>query len=184
MWEENIGKSIQHVLCDVLEARFVSKTKARPPTQHVVKLFFKIVKIRNIVAKDGKIRDVYCTIEYGNLDGPMPSKHDKNPDRVILETKTVSSNTPVFDQHITIPTKNVTDKIAIFVWDRKKEEFLGCIRLKTTSLISTCAKDGFCEKWFELKPRDDKKKDKYVGGEAFLEFNILEDNVPLNNLET
>lgn len=177
-WQETIGTSVQEVLCELLKSRFITKrdkdvkTKQKVTPQGVtIKLFFKIVEARGLLSKDKKSRDAYCVIEYGNL-----SEDKKRKDVDAFTTETIAgTNDPIWNQHVTIPTQNLTDKIHLFVMDRKKDDFLGCVKLTMGDLITLCAKEGYVRRWHSLIPRDEKKKDKWVGGEILLEFSLSND---------
>ena len=73
--------------------------------------------------------------------------------------------------------KNLTDRIQITVFDKKKNECLGMVKLLVADLISKSAKEGYLGKWIPLLQRDEKKKEKYVGGDIFVEVTLDKDSV-------
>ncbi|KAJ3216092.1 hypothetical protein HK099_006017 [Clydaea vesicula] len=188
IWQQSIGTSIQGVLCEILENKFITqkeeaemnkkrkekekeKEKAKEKESGVVvNLFFKIVEARGLLAKDNKTRDAYCFIEFGDLNN-KEKKKDKDLGKEGFKTQVVNdTNNPIWNQHINIPVKNLTDTVSVNCWDQKKDDFLGNVKLSIGELISTGAKGGYQRRWCNLLPKDEKKKDKYVGGEILIEF--------------
>jgi hypothetical protein len=169
-------------LCDLLKYRFITKRaldlKAKEernaaPQGVTIKMFFKIVEARGLLSKEKKSRDAYCLIEYGNIGDGKDKKREGGDS---FSTETINgTNDPIWNQHVTIPTNNLTDKVFLFVWDKRKDDFLGCVKLGMGDLINLCAKEGYVRRWHSLVPRDEKKKEKYVGGEILLEFSLSND---------
>ncbi len=59
------------------------------------------------------------------------------------------------------------------VFCKRKDDFLGFVRLTVGELITASVRDGLLRKQFSLLPRD--KKDKYAGGEVTIEASIAQD---------
>lgn len=76
-----------------------------------------------------------------------------------------------------IPVKNLTDRVKVSVFDARKQEMLGCVKLNVGELVTICAKEGFLRKWYPLLPNNEKKAGKYVGGEILLELSLADDEV-------
>ncbi|KAJ3217267.1 hypothetical protein HDU67_008179 [Dinochytrium kinnereticum] len=194
IWQKTIGGPLQQVISDLLQERHIDaplRKKSEPPpsstekkkTDTKVTIFFKVVEARGLIAKEGKTRDAFCKIEHGPLpvDGGIfltTSKKNINPDVEAFQTDVQPGTTnPVWNQHLKIDVRNIMDRIAVSVWDQRKEEFLGVVRLSMGEVMTTCARDGYLSKWYGLGPREAKSKDKYVGGELFLEIHIQDDKI-------
>ncbi|TPX67091.1 hypothetical protein SpCBS45565_g03990 [Spizellomyces sp. 'palustris'] len=185
IWEDTLGMSYSEVLCELLRARFIDKKgkqekKEKPQESTVVQLFFKIVEARGLVAKEGRSRDPYCTIEHGNIpdDGTEEArKADKErKDKEVLQTDTIKGTTnPRWNEHVNIPARALTDKVMVSVYDRAKEQFLGRVKIPFSELIPIAARDGYVKKWFRMTGLGKKEKDKYVGGEILIEAAIKDD---------
>ncbi|KAJ1551745.1 hypothetical protein HK096_002450 [Nowakowskiella sp. JEL0078] len=197
-WQQSIGKSFQGILCDLLNARYIDANgRGRPqPTPNsspvpkpavpagstTVEVFFKIVQARNLT---GSKRNTYAIIEYGDEKAILSATgvgYEK------LQTEVSKDTTfPVWNQHISIPAKNLTDIIAISVFDSNggksklgkvtKDEFLGRGIIVMGELITASAKAGYVSRWCALGARSEKKdKDKNsVGGEVLIEMTIHEE---------
>ncbi|KAI9206279.1 uncharacterized protein BJ171DRAFT_579788 [Polychytrium aggregatum] len=180
-WSHSVNRPLQAVLCDFLKSRFIEakKPSSARDRQISISLVFKVLEGRSLIAKAGKTRDPYCIISYGHLpDGDSSSNDLKKPQkgRETFQTDVQKSTvSPVWNEHLTVTAKDLTSKIVVQVWDKKKDYFLGQVKLSMLELITACAKDGFVSKWFPLHSRNFKKdKDKYIGGEVFLECNLAE----------
>ncbi|KAI8927542.1 hypothetical protein BC831DRAFT_451831 [Entophlyctis helioformis] len=176
-WRQNMdGLSFQRVLERLLKLRFLKRPDRNQAAAPAVKLFFKIVEARGLVAKEGRLRDAYCSIEFGDLDRP-DRKKDKNAPVEVFQTETVpGSLDPVWNQHLNMDVKNLTDKIQIEVWDRSKDQFLGLARININEIITRSAREGYITQWLRLEPRDPKYKDKYVGGDLLIEATVDNDD--------
>ncbi|KAH9270866.1 hypothetical protein BASA83_007019 [Batrachochytrium salamandrivorans] len=74
-----------------------------------IRLFFKVVQARGLIAKEGRTRDAYCSIEFGDLSGGKKGKHA--PKNNIWKTETVTGSTnPVWNQHLNFDLRSLTDK--------------------------------------------------------------------------
>ncbi|KAJ3127793.1 hypothetical protein HK098_005792 [Nowakowskiella sp. JEL0407] len=258
------NERLQETLCSLLHARYIHpsgtiqklKTKrishtdtaseksvgttnttatlATSSSKQDQKIFFKIVKARKLFLKDGKSRDVYCTIEIGDIT--VVDANEKHKRRLkesfTTETVTVHSRVPLkkqassyggfpkldrkssfisnsddedddddaehekseeedsemvfWNQHLNIPIKGVNDMIVIKVWDRKKDYFLGEVRLLVNEVKEWCEKGNDISRWYKLNPRKqvetnalgiNQKRDRYVGGEIYLEAALAEEDL-------
>ncbi|KAI8621915.1 hypothetical protein BC830DRAFT_1163383 [Chytriomyces sp. MP71] len=177
-YQRRIQAPLQEVISDFLSERYIdgpmrqaaaAQQKNRGPA---VVIFLKVMEATDIYIKgNGKPRECYCRIEFGVRpdDGASGSK-----DTETFVTEIVSSmqNPFLWNQHLNIEARNITDKIIVSVWDQRKDEFLGQVKLNVEDIVTRNERDGYVSKWFSLQPRDGKKKDKYVGGQILLEFNI------------
>ncbi|KAJ3061290.1 hypothetical protein HK102_009166, partial [Quaeritorhiza haematococci] len=202
-WRQSMNQTtFQEVLCDLLKARYLDPTRKKKETTKdakdskdsaagggvVVDLFFKVVEARGLLAKEGKSRDPYIQIAYGPLPEDFdPSTYNPKKDPIagveMFQTETLPSTlNPVFNQHVTVPAKNLQDRIVLAVWDKRKDEFLGLVSVGMSEVITGVAKEGYIRRWYKLGPRsgDKKGKDKYVGGEVLIEAQMKDNgNNPL-----
>ncbi|KAJ8328778.1 hypothetical protein QVD99_004525 [Batrachochytrium dendrobatidis] len=175
-WRMNMNVSLQKVLVNVLKLRFL-KPQGKPGEvpQTEIKLFFKVVQACGLIAKEGRSRDAYCSIEFGDLSGRKKSKHA--PETTIWKTEVVQGTTnPTWNQHLNFDVHNLTDKIHVEVWDSLKDQFLGIAKVNISDVITRSAREGYISMWIRLEPRDAKNKDKYVGGKILLEAAIDKDD--------
>lgn len=163
--------SLQEAIAKMLKYRFLRKSEAGPPVATSAKVFFKIVSAQSLVTKENRPRDTYCFIEHGDLDR---IKRDKK--RKVFQTEVCpGSLDPIWNQHLKLETTNVADKIKVEVWDKTRDHFLGQCILNMTDIISASARSGLSSKWYPLQPRESKYKDKYVGGQIYIEASIEDD---------
>ncbi|KAI9100704.1 hypothetical protein DFS34DRAFT_578825 [Phlyctochytrium arcticum] len=184
LWQETLGMTYSEVLCELLRAKFIDKPRQSPERPRKesapMQLFFKVVEARGLIAKEGRSRDPYCTIEYGDIpdDGTEEArKADKERrDKQVMQTETMKgTTTPRWNQHINIPVPNQSQKVMVSIYDRAKEQFLGRIKLPFAEIIEGAQRDGFIKKWYKLTGLGKKDKDKYVGGEILIEAAIKDD---------
>ncbi|KAJ3022360.1 hypothetical protein HKX48_006394 [Thoreauomyces humboldtii] len=182
VWEDTIRAPFSEVLCELLQARFINRRKEAPRRERSrefspVKLDFKIVEARGLVAKEGRTRDPYCTIEHGHIpdDGTEEArKADKErKDRQVLQTETVKGTTnPHWDEKCTLTANSLSDKVMVTVYDRLKDQFLGRVKITFGDVIPAAAQRGSLREWYKLNGVGKKEKDRYVGGEMLIEVII------------
>ncbi|KAI8903699.1 hypothetical protein DFJ77DRAFT_429222 [Powellomyces hirtus] len=188
IWEDCIRLSFSEVLCELLKARFIDKRKrekesssrSQQPSskdEKPVQLYFKIVEARDLIAKEGRSRSPYCTIEHGNIpdDGTEEArKADKErKEKQVMQTETINNTTnPQWNQHVNITVNSMKDKVMVTVYDKAKEQFLGRVKIAFGEIVPTAARDGALRKWYRLNGVGKKEKDKYVGGEMLIEVAI------------
>ncbi|KAI8833020.1 hypothetical protein BC829DRAFT_437351 [Chytridium lagenaria] len=189
LWQKVIGGPLQQVIADLLIEHHISgparralevsqATKKENSSETKVSIFFKVVEARGLVAKEGRTYDAICKIEHGalHLDHSVSMSSSKKLGVDTFQTNAVQGSTSiVWNQHMKIDVKNIMDRIAVTVWDQRTEEFLGIVRLNMGEIMTVCARDGFLSRWYTLVGRDGKSRDKYVGGEIFLEIHIQDD---------
>ncbi|KAJ1565855.1 hypothetical protein HK096_008593 [Nowakowskiella sp. JEL0078] len=216
-WVQNDNGSFQDVIADLLDARYLNpngtlarklvETDSLDENQTAVleesKLFIKVVKARKLILKDGRTRDVYCSIEVGSNDGFRDKVSRSKLD--IFKTETVSVRpisrilkSPVgggsseeeedgpevkWNEHLNIPCKP-HNLMVLSVWDQRKNYFLGEVRLVMNDLKEWCESEEYLKKWYKLQPRKlgkdkyvDLNKDKYVGGEILLECSLTSEEM-------
>ncbi|KAI8813334.1 hypothetical protein BJ742DRAFT_672735, partial [Cladochytrium replicatum] len=198
LWGDRIGTSIQEHLCSLLEARYLHpEGKGRKPggSGTMVDVFFKIVGGQGLLCKPGS--EAHCKVEFGYLPDDSPGAPPSMPPLPGEDTIKISlgtENAPVkrqddgggfvvWNQHVNLPATNLTDAVMISVFEKGsgkliggEDVFLGRHRIAISDLITTSAKEGYVERWCELKPRPNGKKDRSVGGEVLVEFTIHHDD--------
>ncbi|KAJ3328963.1 hypothetical protein HDU76_008921 [Blyttiomyces sp. JEL0837] len=147
----------------------------------------EVIEARGLIAKEGRSRDAYCKIEFGHFPDDMAGGQGGStrgsamlnpaglaPPEVYMTDVVIGNTSPVWNQHLELKATNLTDKIILTVWDRRKDDFLGQVRLTIGDLITQAAKEGFVSRFYRLMPRDGAagRRDKYVGGEVLLEMSI------------
>jgi hypothetical protein len=134
------------------------------PEDFALKLL--IVEAQGLLTKQGRTRNPFCVIESGNLE--------KKKEKTVSSTE-IMQNTlnPVWRQHVMIDVVNLDDKINIEVWDKLKDQFLGRVLLPMYSVMKSLDKQGRIYGWYPLE-KSPRHKDKYVGGELFLEISCEE----------
>jgi hypothetical protein len=153
------------VIAKMLKYRFLVKAEEVKPKQpQITKILFKIVRARGLINKEGRSRDAYCSIQYGDL---QKSRKGKNIN--VFQTDVIKNSLdPKWDQHVKIECSSVDDQVCVQVWDKTKDAFLGEIVILVRDIIKDSKQNGFLSSSFKLKPRG-KSSDKYVGGEIFIE---------------
>ncbi|KAJ3124137.1 hypothetical protein HK098_001363 [Nowakowskiella sp. JEL0407] len=241
------GERLQETLCSLIHARYIhpngtiqkmrtrrlshidtaseksgtTGTSSRP--EDLPKIFFKVVKARKLILKEGKSRDVYCSIDIGDISVvDSTEKHKRRlKDSFTTETVTVhsraakhtrgfprmdrknsyvtnsedeedygkeeeDSESVFWNQHLNIPVKGTNDMIVVKVWDRKKDYFLGEVRLLVNEVKEWCEKENDISRWYKLNPRKlpesgglgiNQKRDRYVGGEIYLEAALADEEL-------
>lgn len=176
---DTVGMTFGEILNDYLEARFQQRPNnsqiSKPVAEFdAVDIKLSVIEARGLIAKEGRTRDAYCSVELGAIppDGSDAFiKWDKRKDRTVFNTdpKTGTLN-PKWNQHIPIQAKTLMDSIMITVIDSGKEQFLGRVRLSYAEIITAAAREGIFKRWIHLKPATNKSKDKnkYVGGELLV----------------
>lgn len=162
-YRDTMKVPLAQVIGKMIKYRFLVRPESSPPpTQNVTKIYFKVVKARGLLAKEGRSRDAYCSIEIGDLD-------KKKKEVQVFQTDIIKNSlSPQWDQHINIQSKSATDKIKVQVWDKLKDQFLGETIISIGEIVKATERDDFLSNWFKLLSRG-KSSDKYVGGEIFIE---------------
>ncbi|KAI8803617.1 hypothetical protein BJ742DRAFT_682975 [Cladochytrium replicatum] len=161
----------------------------------MVDVFFKIVGGQGLLCKPGS--EAHCKVEFGYLPDDTPGAPPSMPPLPGEDTIKISlgtENSPVkrqddgggfvvWNQHVNLPATNLTDAVMISVFEKGsgkmiggEDVFLGRHRIAISDLITTSAKEGYVERWCELRGRPNGKKDKSVGGEVLVEFTIHHDD--------
>ncbi|KAJ3346648.1 hypothetical protein HDU83_002808 [Entophlyctis luteolus] len=171
-YDRRIKAPLQEVISDFLSERYIDEPPSNPSAGSEVAIFLKIMEANGIVFKSaGKPRECYCKMEFGERpdDGAVKPK---NTDTYMTEAISSVQNPFLWNQHMNIRACKITDKIIVSVWDQRKDEFLGQVILFVQEIVERNEIDGYVSRWFDLYPRQGKHKDKYVGGEILLEFNV------------
>ncbi|KAI9310043.1 hypothetical protein DFJ73DRAFT_771599 [Zopfochytrium polystomum] len=166
MWQKYIGARLQNVLSDLLKNRFIdhpANGRRRSGPTISVELFFKVVQARGLQAKEGRTREAYCRIEFGNIPETTGSSSSAASSSAsapeVYMTEAISSNNPLWNQHLDLKVRSLSDSLLLSVWDRRKDYFLGRLRLNMGEVISAAARDGFMSRWYTLSPREGRNKD-------------------------
>ncbi|KAI8617093.1 hypothetical protein BC830DRAFT_1115283 [Chytriomyces sp. MP71] len=121
---------------------------------------------------NGKPRECYCRIEFGEWPDDGSGGGGINTETYVTEVASSMTNPFTWNQHLDIDIHSVSDKMIVSVWDQRKDDFLGQVKLNVEDIVARHDRDGYISKWFALQPREGRQKDKYVGGDILLEFNI------------
>jgi len=192
-WEEDAeNRSIEYVLSLLLNYRFSLEwenekrkiQKAKETKQSLIndgtsiKVNFKIMEAKDLVCKEKSLRSTFCELIYDN---------DTYQTQVVQNT-----NTPLFNQHISLEIKDISKNVVINVYDAKKSSksfwkssstqqpggndstFLGTVNVNLGLIISNIVNVGYVSKWYDLVPSPDKKK-KWVGGKIKIEIDMIEE---------
>ena len=194
LWQRTAnGARLQEILADLLNARFLEPSKrpqsgmnVRPvsttlPVEDTpIDVCFKVVQARGLLSKEGRSRDSYCSIEFSQSSEKSTSKSHSNNSQMFMTEVINGSNSPVWNQHLNLSDTRSSDTLSVSVWDRRKDYFLGLVKLKIGDLVSAAVVSGsksneeggkaVVSGWYKLNPREGKHKDKYVGGEIYLEL--------------
>ncbi|KAJ3408968.1 hypothetical protein HDV05_004660 [Chytridiales sp. JEL 0842] len=194
IWQRSVGDSLQNILADLVKYRFLDRHQN--PNPHLnnssnggpqgknnmdVGVYFKVVKAENLIAKEGKSRDPYCKIEFGpsrafsnsSSSSSSSSSSHQQPQLELFMTEVIPGTTsPLWNQHLNLQVRNPSDAIRVSVWDRRKDDFLGQVKLSMGDLIDRASREGYLSGWYTLGPREGKSKDKYVGGSVLIEFTV------------
>ncbi|KAJ3241694.1 hypothetical protein HDU81_011018 [Chytriomyces hyalinus] len=177
-YQRRIQAPLQQVISDFLSERYIDGPLRRAAAMRdreqgpAVVVFLKVMEANDIYVKgNGKPRECYCRIEFGEQpdDGQCGSK---NTETFVTETVSSMQNPFLWNQHLNLEAKSLNDRIIVSVWDQRKDEFLGQVKLNVQDIVQRNEVDGYVSKWYTLQPREKGKKDKYVGGGILLEFNI------------
>ncbi|KAJ1556288.1 hypothetical protein HK405_003252, partial [Cladochytrium tenue] len=189
IYQRTIHAPLQQVIGDLLTERFVEGPRrqaaaasaaaaaaaAPPPAAQstALPIFLKVVSAEGLKAKDPQaVRELHCRIEVGN--NPDDGSYTRPPAGTVTEkffTEAVrASTTPVWNQHQRLEPRSRADRLIISVWDVAKKDFLGMVKLAIADMVEESEDAGYVSKWYELAPREGRRKDKYVGGELLVEF--------------
>jgi C2 domain len=169
-YRDNMRVPLSQVIAKLLKYRFLKKVEPSNTAPTSTKIFFKVVKARGLVAKEGRSRDAFCSIEYGDLELLKRQKKVQ-----VFQTEVVrNSLSPTWDQHLNIEARSTFEKIKVEVWDRTKDQFLGQVVITVSDIVSESARKGFLSSWISLTSRG-KSADKYVGGEVYIEASCEDD---------
>jgi hypothetical protein len=186
IYQRQVGGPLQQVISDLLKSRFIDgpARKAKEAAQQKQQasaasgpeIMLKVMEARGLVVKEGKSRDAYCKVEFGdNPDDGSRSASNKKQDfntETYMTDVVKNSTTPFWDQVLKVGSKSLQDRIVVSVWDQRKEDFLGQVVLSVGEVESVCRREGYWNRWYRLEPREGRHKDKYVGGEILLEMTI------------
>eukprot|EP00842_Homolaphlyctis_polyrhiza_P003580 jgi/Hompol1/4222/HPOL_006990-RA len=159
-WRQTMNMSLQKVVVRLLKLRFLKPQDSAAKTNQpaTVKLHFNIAQARGLIAKEGRTRDPYCKVEFGDLDRATGGRNQPEIERFETGVKRDTTE-PVWNEHVELEVKNLTDKVSIEVWDRIKEQFLGKARIDVSDLVTQSARRGHVSNWIRLEPRDNRGKD-------------------------
>ena len=131
-WRKDMRRTFQEVLMKMIKYRFLDPPSAQPSFEPV-KIFFKVVEARDLVGKDGRGRNAYCDIEFGDLSA-------KTKKRDVFRTEVVDDSlNPRWEEKMTIDCNNQEDQILLQVKDTK-DHFLGRVSIRMGDLISLCGR--------------------------------------------
>lgn len=193
-WEEGAeNRSIEYILSLLLNYRFSLEwenekrkiQKAKETKQSLIndgtsiKVNFKIMEAKDLVCKEKALRSTFCELMYDNET---------------YQTQVVpNTNTPLFNQHISLEITDISKNVIINVYDAKKSSktfwksnniqqpgssdstFLGTVNINLGLIISSLVNVGYISKWYDLVPSQDKKK-KWVGGKIKIEIDMIEED--------
>jgi len=176
-WEEGAeNRSIEYILSLLLNYRFSLEwenekrkiQKAKETKQSLIndgtsiKVNFKIMEAKDLVCKEKALRSTFCELMYDNET---------------YQTQVVpNTNTPLFNQHISLEITDISKNVIINVYDAKKSSktfwksnniqqpgssdstFLGTVNINLGLIISSLVNVGYISKWYDLVPSQDKKK--------------------------
>jgi hypothetical protein len=171
-WRSTIRISFQELLIKMIKYRFMKKEQT--PGFEPVRLNLFVKEAADLVSRDGKTRDAYCTIEYGDL------QNSKSKNRPVFQTDVAeNSNNPIWDQRMTVEANSLTDIVLIQVLDKRKDQFLGQVCISMGEMIAESTKNGRYERWLDLEEQDKKgligNRNKFVGGQILIVATMLED---------
>lgn len=170
-WRSSMRRSLQYFVAQMIKSKYEKQSEPQKPQVELLDMRFRVIKASGLLSKDGKPRDTYCNIEYGDLN-------TKNKNREIFRTETIpNSLDPIWNQKMTIPAKSLTQKIQLQVFDRQRDHFLGQAIIPMSELINESVRNGSFEQWYGLEP-DKKHKDKHVGGRILIGAEMLNYNKP------
>jgi hypothetical protein len=67
-------RSFQEVLIKMIKYRFLVPPDPSKNTFEPIKVRFRVIEARGLVSKEGRTRDAYCKIEFGDLSMTSKSK--------------------------------------------------------------------------------------------------------------
>ena len=169
-WQQSLGMRLQDVIIEILKEKFITGSRGRSRSvglQNALPLDIKlrIVEARGLLAKEGRNRNPFCHIEFGDLD----KKKDKRNFEVFSTDIIQNTVNPLWNQHVAMTVLSLSNSINLEVWDKLKDQFLGRVMLNISELMGTLELEGRVASWYRLE-RHPKHKDKYVGGEIFLDI--------------
>ena len=171
-WRSGMRSSVQDLISRQLKYRFLKKSEPADTRASGQRMFFKVVSARNLVAKEGRPRDCFCSIEHGNLE-----RSRKEKTKQVFQTEVIKGSlNPTWNQHLKLDLNDPNDEIKVEVRDKLKDHFLGQIVLSTRDLVRKSERNGLVSQWYDLVPRDSRNRDKYVGGEILIEAALDEDS--------
>ncbi|ORX59883.1 hypothetical protein BCR36DRAFT_579330 [Piromyces finnis] len=190
-WEEGgKNRSIEYILSLFLNYRFSlewenEKRKIQQAKENKqslindgtsIKVNFKIMEAKDLVCKEKTTRNTFCELAYDN----------ETYQTLIVP----NSNSPLFNQHISLEITDISKNVIINLYDSKKSSksfwrstsnpnssdatFLGTVNINLGSVISTLINVGYISKWYDLGQSQDKKK-KWVGGKIKIEIEMIEE---------
>ena len=172
-WRATVRISFQEILVRLIKYRFFKGAeKTGAPSDSAVKINLFVMEAAELIPKEGKPRDVYCNIEFGDLESKKK--------RPLFQTDVVRETlSPVWDQKLVVEATALTDGIKIQVLDKKKNDFLGQAVIPLSKLIEKTARNGRYEAWHQLESRERNgllgSKDKYAGGRILIGATLQED---------
>ncbi|KAI8815137.1 hypothetical protein BJ742DRAFT_765530 [Cladochytrium replicatum] len=172
------------------------------PSMPAKSLFFQVNQAQGLVVKPGKVREVYCVIEYMHAPdehAPAPSgprffssnSGSTSQKREVFMTESIkvdgynSGHEPelvTWNQHVeVVTTRPWLETITVRVWDRKKGYFMGQAELSVGELLDAgkwgAGEGEFVTTWVPLTNKKGKKevggKEKYIGGEILIGFGLV-----------
>jgi len=195
-WEEGgDNRSIEYILSLLLNYRFSlewenEKRKIQQAKENKqslindgtsIKVNFKIMEAKDLVCKEKTTRSTFCELIYDNET---------------YQTQVVpNSNSPLFNQHISLVITDISKSVTINLYDSKKSSksfwksssgnsqqpgsssdatFLGTVNINLGLIISSLVNVGYISKWYDLGQSQDKKK-KWVGGKIKIEIDMIEE---------
>ncbi|KAJ3063359.1 hypothetical protein HDU98_000827 [Podochytrium sp. JEL0797] len=173
LYDRTVAKPLQDVISDCLYARHVERPANPNRLPAPIDIFFKVVEANALVHKENRSRDAYCRIEFGQI--PNPDTPPKTGIEIFMTETCPQTTSPVWNQHVDVSSRDLSDVLIVSVWDRRKDDYLGRVVLSVKDVVMACGasgNDGFVSRWAKLEPRGGKTKDKYVGGEIQLEMSI------------
>lgn len=172
-WRQDMRRTFQEVLMKMIKYRFLDPPPDPRTSFEPIKIFLKVVEARDLIGKEGRGRNAFCDIEFGNLAAVAKSKQKRD----VFRTEVIpDSLNPKWDEKMTIDCNNVDDEILLQVKDTK-DHFLGRVYIRMGDLITLCGRsyEGKVQKVYDLEPRDSKYRDKYVGGQIIVFARVEEE---------
>ncbi|KAI9351301.1 hypothetical protein BDR26DRAFT_850840 [Obelidium mucronatum] len=165
-YERYINKPLQQVVAD-----FIRIPETSDESTHVIgesiSLSINLSQAKNLVLKDGALRDVYCDIQFGPMES-LDSRPSSDKVQPFMTDVVHQTGTPVWNYKMNLKTQSRADVLIVSVWDWSNNDFLGRTAVSVNDLIANKSSALWCA----LLPQGKRHRGKFVGGEVLLETKI------------